>query len=59
MYCRCIFFFFLKRPLVAAAAAAAAGRDKKMLESFLVAVLLSASVERFLVSHMRDFFLLI
>ena len=37
-------------------AATAAGRGKKMLKSFLVAVLLSASVEKFFVSRMRDFF---
>ena len=35
---------------------AAAGKDKKMLKSFLAAVQLSASVERFFVSPMRDFF---
>ena len=32
------------------------GGQKKLLKSFLAAVLLSASVERFNVSRMRDFF---
>ena len=40
-----------------AAVAKAAGRVKKMLKSFLAPVLLSASIERFFVSHMRNFFL--
>ena len=51
-----LLFFRTKSPL---AAAAATGRGKKMLESFLAAVLLSASVKRFFVSRMRDLFLLI
>ena len=51
------FFFFLSRSSLLTAVATAAGRgNKKMLKSFLPAVLLSASVERFFVSHKRDFF---
>ena len=45
--------------MAAAAAATTAGREKQiknMLKSFLAAVQLSASVERFGVSRMRDFF---
>ena len=52
------FFFWLKSPL-AAAAAMAVWRDKKVLRSFLAAVLLSALVERCFVSRGRDFFCLI
>ena len=48
------FFFFFLSPL----ATAGGGGTKKMLKSFLASVLLSASVKRFLVSRMRDFFLL-
>ena len=48
------YFFFCKSPL-AAAAAMAAGRDKKMLKSFLPAVILSASVKGYCDSRMRDF----
>ena len=36
--------------------AKAAGRGKKMLKRFLAAVLLSASVERFFISCMKDFY---
>ena len=53
------YFFLLPKSLLAAAAPTAAGGDKKerkMLQSFWAAVLLSASVERFFISRMRDFF---
>ena len=52
-----LFFFLPKSPLAAEAVATAAGRGKKMLKSFLAAVLPSALVKRFFVSRTRDFLL--
>ena len=51
-------FFWRKSPLAAATAMATGWDNKKMLKSFLAAVLLSATVERCFVSRMRDFFFL-
>ena len=50
------FIFFAQKPL-GRGNSNGEGKKQKMLKSFLAAVLLSAWVDRFFVSRMRDFFL--